>query len=121
MLSSLILPALAIIHGTVRAVTVNGQTVGYRVSIGRVRLHVDHEEVFVWTTGSGASLRRLFGPAQVEVIEADPAEVVLPAAPHLLAIVAPAPVGPRPRVDVWRRSPRPAAVRVAGVSAAVAS
>ena len=120
MLSALILPVLAIIHGTVRAVTVNGQTVGYRVSIGRVRLHVDHDEVFVWTVGSGASLRRLFGPAHVEAIETDPTEVVLPAAPHLLAMVAPAPVGPRPRVNVWRRSPRPAAVRLVGVAAVAA-
>ena len=108
--AALLFTVFSIVADAVRPVRVNGSTVGYRVAIGRCRLHVDSTEVSVWMTGAGACLVTLYradSPATSSPATSSPAGVLEPT-----ACTAPA----RRRVNVWRSYPRPVAVRLAGVA-----
>lgn len=103
--AALLFALFSIVADAVRPVRVNGSTVGYRVAIGRCRLHVDSTEVSVWMTGAGACLVTLY---RAESPVTWSPVVILEPTPY----TAPA----RRRSNVWRSYPRPVAFRLAGVA-----
>tara|TARA_R100000655_G_scaffold15059_1_gene33538 strand:+ start:260 stop:637 length:378 start_codon:yes stop_codon:yes gene_type:complete len=121
--AALFFSLFSIVADSVRPVRVKGATVGYRVAIGRARLHVDATEVSVWMTGAGACLVTLYR-APAPRVDWTAAPVPSPGAfaasfPTICGArrMDRAPVAPVRRYrPVWRISPRPSSVRLAGVA-----
>ena len=85
-----------------------------RIYFGKVRIHVDAEEVVYWQAGGAEIIARVSAPVPFVAPVADASDLVLPRSPRLLLMSGDLRPSWRP---TGTRARRPSSIRLVGVAA----